>query len=59
MLSAVEEEPRARTRVTYWDLLLRQDDSTILASDAYRHDVGGSNGLEGIFYSKDNRSAPV
>lgn len=50
---------RGRARMTYWDLLLRQDDSTILASDAYGHDVGGGDGLEGIFYSNHNASAPV
>lgn len=44
--------------MTYWDLLLRQDDSTILASDAYGHDVGGGDGLEGIFYGSHNTSAP-
>lgn len=44
--------------MTYWDLLLRQDDPTILASDAYGHDVGGGDGLEGIFYGSHNSSAP-
>lgn len=44
--------------MTYWDLLLRQDDSTILASDAYGHDIGGGDGLEGIFYGSHNMSAP-
>lgn len=44
--------------MTYWDLLLRQDDSTILASDADGHDIGGGDGLEGIFYGSHNMSAP-
>lgn len=56
---AAEEEPREGARMTYWDFLLRQDDSTILASDAYGHDIGGGDGLEGIFYGKHNMSAPV
>lgn len=56
---AVKEESRAGARVTYWDLLLRQDDSTILAPDAYRHYVGCGDGFEGIFYVNYNKSAPM
>lgn len=33
----------------YWDLLLRQDDSAVLATDAYCHDVCGGDGFECIF----------
>lgn len=56
--SAAGEQVRAGARVTYWDLLLRQDDPAILASDANGHDVGSGDGLEGIFYGGHNTSAP-
>lgn len=55
---AAGEQVRAGARVTYWDLLLRQDDPAILASDANGHDVGSGDGLEGIFYRSHNTSAP-
>lgn len=35
--------------LTYWNLLLGQDNSAVLAPDANGHDVGGCDGLEGIF----------
>lgn len=59
MPSATGEESRAGAWMTYWDLLLRQDDSTVLSTDAYGHDIGGGDGLEGIFYDSHSTSAPV
>lgn len=34
--------------IAYGDLLLGQDDGAVLAPDAYRHDVGSRDSLEGI-----------
>lgn len=39
---------RGLRRSTYWDLLLGQNYGTVLAFDANRHNVGGSDGLECI-----------
>jgi hypothetical protein len=45
--------------MTYRNFLLRQDNSTVLSTDANGHDVGGGDGFEGIFYDNHNMSAPV
>ena len=35
---------------TYGDLLLRNHHGAVLSAYAYRHDVGGCDGLEGILW---------
>lgn len=44
-------------RSTYRDLLLRDDYGAVLALDTDRSDVGGSDGLESIFYRSMSASS--